>query len=514
MKKYSMLSFLLIGIFFATCSTKGQKGQDDQSAKIKPNILFLLAEDISTDLECYGMQGVKTPVLNQLASDGIQFMNAYGNNSICSPSRSNMMVGVHQNISNTQHHRSNRDIPLMEPYKPITSYLRDAGYTCIIGSNLVRQNGQKIDVNFKHTMIGEWDGKNNFGLFDKKHEVLPEDQPFFQQVTLHVTHRGGWWNGVRAQSKHKVDPAAVSLPPYYADTPVIREDWAKYLDQMEYMDNEVGLLLKDLEAKGMRDNTIIIFIGDNGRCNVRGKGYLYEPGLHLPLIVNWPAALTGGKKEERLVASVDVAATILHAAGVEIPDYMTARSIIKEDNEPREYVYSARDLWDEILEQSRAITTTEYRYIKNNITDQSYDAHQAYLEFYRPAVHVMRGLNEKNELTELQSKFFEPTKPKEELYDRINDPYETVNLIDHPEYQAVADKMRGYYEDWNTENHDYGLEEIIWENCPPPKSVEIMEWLNKERPEVIAKMKKGIEPGYGKLNKEYQKAQKNQEKSN
>jgi len=431
MNTLKSLLFVFCSFILLSCNSQQKSKTKTVDSKLKPNILFVLAEDISTDIESYGMKAVKTPVLNELAETGIQFMNAYGNNSICSPSRSNMMTGVHQNIINAQHHRSNREIPLANPYKPITSYLRDAGYTCIIGSDLVRQKGQKIDVNFKHQKLGNWDGKTEFGLFDKQHNVQPEDQPFFQQVTLHVTHRGGWWNSVRANSKHKVNPEDVELPPHYADDPTIRLDWAKYLDQMEYMDNEVGILLDDLESKGMRDNTIIIFIGDNGRCNVRGKGYLYEPGLHLPLIVNWPAGLTGGKKEERLVASVDVAATILEAAGVELPDYMTARSIIKEDENPREYIYSARDLWDEVLEQSRAITTKQYRYIKNNVTEQSYDAHQAYLEFYRPAVHIMRTLNENNELTELQSKFFDPTKPKEELYDRINDPFEINNLIDN-----------------------------------------------------------------------------------
>ena len=89
-------------------------------------------------------------------------------------------------------------------------------------------------------MLGEYDGKQKFGLFDKKHEVLATDQPFFQQVTLHVTHRGGWWNSVRANSTHKVHPDSIALPPYYADTPLIREDWAKYLDQMEYMDMKWG----------------------------------------------------------------------------------------------------------------------------------------------------------------------------------------------------------------------------------------------------------------------------------
>ncbi len=495
--------FTTLIIVLSTVFTSCSQQRKEEQKQIKPNILFVLAEDISTDLECYGMEAVKTPVLNKLAETGVQFMNAYGNNSICSPSRSNMMVGVHQNITNTQHHRSNRNIPLAAPYKPITSYLRENGYTCIIGNPLVRAEGKKIDVNFKHQAVGDWNGEDAFGLFDKKGAFLPKDQPFFSQVTLHVTHRGGWWNSVRNSSTHKVDPNAVKLPPHYADTPEIREDWAKYLDQMEYMDNEIGLLLADLEEKGMRDNTIIIFIGDNGRCNVRGKGYLYEPGLHLPLIVNWPAGLTGGKKDARLVASVDVAATILDAAGIDLPEYMTARSIIKEDEEPREYIYSARDLWDEVLEQSRAITTHDFRYIKNNITNQSYDAHQAYLEFYRPAVHIMRGLNEKNELTDLQAKFFADSKEPEELYDIVNDPFEINNLIDNSDYKDIADKMRGYYSDWNAKNHDFGLDPINWENCPPPKSVEIMKWLKDEKPAIIEMMKKGIEPNYGKLSKEY-----------
>ena len=497
MNPYKNLSFIILFVSLSVC-TQAQKNQ-------RPNILFILSEDMSTDLECYGMKAVKTPILNQLAATGIQYMNAYGTNSICSPSRSNMITGVHQNIINAQHHRSNRNIPLAAPYKPITSYLRDAGYTCIIGNELVKAAGQKIDVNFKHSKLGAWDGVNEFGLFDKTNNFTKEDQPFFSQVTLHVTHRGDWWNNIRSQSKHKVNPNDIALPPHYADTPGIREDWAKYQDQIEYMDHEVGLLLEDLEKKGMRENTIIIFIGDNGRCNIRGKGYLYEPGLHLPLIVNWPAGITGGKKETRLVASVDVAATILEAANIELPSYMTSRSMIKEDPKPRTYIYSARDLWDEILEQSRAITTHEYRYIKNNITEQSYDAHQAYLEFYRPAVHLMRPLAEQGALTALQQSFFNDTKAPEELYDIINDPFETNNLISYPEYKEVALEMRAYYDDWNAKNHDFGLDPINWENCPPPNATAIIKWLEKEKPEVIEQMKQGIEPGFGKLSKQYKK---------
>ena len=477
------------------------------SKKIRPNILWVMAEDIGPDLQCYDMPGVKTPVLDKLAKEGVLYTKAYGANSICSPSRSNMITGVHQNIINAQHHRSNRQIPLKAPYKPITSYLRAAGYTCILGSEWVRGKGRKIDVNFKHRAIGDWDGKTEFGLFDKFDTITPKDQPFFSQVTLTVTHRGGHWNAIREQSEHKVDPEAVILPPYYADHQVIREDWAKYLDQIEYMDYEMGLLLNDLEKKGLKENTIVIFIGDNGRCNIRGKGYLYDPGLHLPLIVNWPAGLNGGKKDDRLVSSIDVAASILDMAGVELPEYMTAIPFINTEEKGRDYVYSARDLWDEVLEQSRAITTDRYRYIKNNITNVPYDAQQAYLEFYRPAVHIMRDLKEKGKLTELQARFFN-AKETEELYDLVNDPFETTNLIGQPAYKKTAEQMRAYYRDWNEKNHDFGLDPIDWKNAPPPKAVAILEWLKKERPEVIEQMKQGIEPGFGAWSRAYKNRQK------
>tara|TARA_R110002049_G_scaffold45604_2_gene132935 strand:+ start:48893 stop:50425 length:1533 start_codon:yes stop_codon:yes gene_type:complete len=500
---------MLVLVLFVNCKKPHNVTNENTKEKALPNILFVLAEDISTDLECYGMHAVKTPILNNLAKTGIQFMNAYGNNSICSPSRSNMITGVHQNITNTQHHRSNRDKPLANPYKPITSYLRDAGYTCIIGNNLVSGGSNKIDVNFKHQAIGNWNGETEFGLFDKQGSFETKDQPFFAQVTLNTSHRGSWWDEIRKISTHKVDPKDVVLPPYIADTPEIRLDWAKYLDQIEYVDYEMGLLIEELEKKGMRDNTLIIFIGDNGRCNIRGKGYLYQSGLHLPLIANWPAELTGGKKDFRLVASIDVAATILGSADIALPNYMTSRNILKTDENPREYIYSARDLWDEVLEQSRAITTHNFKYIKNNITTKPQDRHQAYLEFYRPALHIMRRLKEEGKLTELQKQFFEPAKASEELYDIVNDPFETNNLIHDENYQEQANKMRGYYYDWNTKHTDLGFDKQTIENVSNSEAAAILKWIKKVHPEAIEQMKKGLEPGFTKYAKEYKKVKNN-----
>lgn len=124
-----------------------------------------------------------------------------------------------------------------------------------------------------------------FGLFDKYDEMLPSDAPFFSQITLYVTHRGDWWKRIRSESKHPVDPAAVQLPAYMADHPRIREEFACYLDQVEYMDAEVGMILDRLEQRGLADNTVVFFIGDNGRADIRAKGFLYDHGTRVPMIV-------------------------------------------------------------------------------------------------------------------------------------------------------------------------------------------------------------------------------------
>lgn len=490
MKNYISIFLLVI---FTTGFVNAQ-------TKEKPNIIWLMAEDIGPDIECYGMAAVKTPVLNKLAETGIKFTNAFCTNPICSPSRSAMMTGVHQNKINAHNHRSNRDVKLSAEVQPFTFHLRNAGYTCILGNHGVMGKGRKTDVNFKSKALGKWDGKENFGLFDKYDTFSKEDQPFFAQIQLVVTHRGDWWDGVREQSKHKVNPDEVVLPPYMADHPTVRLDWAKYLDQMEYMDNEVGMLIQDLKDKGIYENTVIIFIGDNGRCNIRGKGYLFDPGLHIPLIVNWPNGIKPNQVRKEVVSSTDITASILDLAGIEVPKYMTGKSFMQKDFS-REFVYSARDLWDEIMERSRSLSSGKYKYIRNDMPWVSYDAHQAYLEFYRPAVHVMRLLKFEDKLSDEQKVFFENTKPKEQLFDLQNDPHELNNLADNPEYKKILDKLRIQLSETEKEmtSEDATFQPVV------PKAVNIIDWLKYTKPEVYQEMLNGKEVGFQEYSKLYRK---------
>ncbi|MEL7530682.1 MAG: sulfatase [Bacteroidota bacterium] len=504
MKATTLLYFLTI----VCCLGLACEQASEQTDRQPPNIIWLMAEDIGQDLACYGVPALQTPVLDQLAAEGIRYTQCYSTNPICSPNRSAMMLGTHQNISNTQHHRSYRESPLMEPFAPITHYLREAGYQCIVGNSLVHGKGAKTDVNFLNQKWGTWDGKENLGLFDTLVDFSSVQEPFFAQIQLAVTHRGDWWQEIHAQSSDPVDPSAVELPPYMADHPLVREDWARYLDQIEYMDAEVGALMSSLRENGLADNTIVIFIGDNGRCNIRGKGYLYQPGIQIPLIV-WGAGADSGIVSDRLVDVTDISASILDLAGAERPSHLTGIPFMgRDDLAPKPFVYAARDIWDEVVERSRSVTDGRYKYIRHYIPEQPFDAQQAYLEFYRPAVHIMRQLNSEGSLNPLQSHFFAPTKAPEEFFDLKTDPHETVNLIDEPAYQAEVKRMQAYVREWQSEHHDHGLDPIDWEQIVDPSAVHLIDWLKAEHPEVIAQMKAGEEPGFSKWMKAFREAEK------
>ncbi len=502
--KQKIILLALMSCIIFSCKNKvNSKPQEEFTENGKPNIIWLMAEDMSTDLECYGMPDVKTPNLNKMASEGVLFKNAFVTNPICSPSRSAMMLGTHQIKSNTHHHRSNREVPLDSQFKPFTSLLRDAGYTTILGHHGVKGKGRKIDVNFKHQPLGPWDGKTQFGLFDKYDTFEKEDQPFFAQIQLVVTHRGEWWSEVRNQSKHPVDSKTVTLPPYFADTPAIRLDWAKYLDQIEYMDDEVGMIFNELEEKGMADNTIVIFIGDNGRCNIRGKGYLQDTGLRIPFIVYYPSKFKGGEIKKEVISATDITASIVDFAGIDVPSYMTGKPIFSDDFD-REYIYAARDLWDEIEEKSRAITSGDWSYIRNDKPEVPYDTHQAYLEFYRPAVHVMRKLYKEGKLNDNQKPFFEPFKPNEELYNLKTDPYQLKNLAGNPKYENVLEELR---------QKTLKFDSLITPSSNtyiPNKMTSplVVEWLKSELPHEYAKMLSGEEIGYKRITNLYNERHK------
>ena len=422
-------------------------------AQDTPNIVWIMAEDIGPDIACYGHKGLQTPNIDRIAAEGIKLTRAYTNNPICSPARSSMITGMHQNVIGAHNHRSHRGdgYNLPEPVTTMTHLLRQAGYYTSNGNGY----GAKTDLNFNLTDAQKplFDGNNWSGRSN--------GQPFFAQIQLKVTHRNnaitGWQNN-RANSSDPVNPADIELPPYLPDVPEVREDWALYLDQMEVADREVGEILQRLENENILDNTMVIFIGDNGRCQVRGKGYVYEDGVLVPAVIRWPGKIVPGTVSDELVPMIDMVAQILVAAGVEVPAYMNGRPFLENSAEDREYVFVARDRWDEIMDKCRAVIGKRFKLVRNDMAMVPWDAGQRYLENsgVRPLLPTLRTMYTNGEMDSIQAQFFQPVKPSLQLFDLENDPWETVNLANDPAHKVLLDSLMEKLRQWETEAGDMG----------------------------------------------------------
>lgn len=419
----------------------------------KPNIVWIMSEDIGTDLACYGTKGLQTPNLDNMAQDGLRLTRAYTTNPICSPSRSSMMTGMHQNSIDVHNHRSHRGdgYKLPQSMGTLTSLLRQEGYYTANGNGY----NAKTDLNFnlRNSQKPLFDGND----WSKRQN----GQPFYAQITLQKTHRNKSidnWENIRANSPDPVDPSKIELPPYLPDKQEVRYDWALYLDQMEHVDGQVGAILKRLKDENILDNTMVIFIGDNGRCQVRGKGYLYEDGVNVPAIIRYPAKITAGTVSDELVPMIDIVAQILFEAGVSIPSYMQGRPFLENSAFNREFVFVARDRWDEIMEKSRSVIGKRFKLIRNDMALVPYDADQGYLNNsgVRPILPQLRTMFTNGELNPVQAQFFQPQKPEIQLFDLENDPWEINNLAGDTAHSDMVDSLMKKLAEWEREENDLG----------------------------------------------------------
>ena len=433
------------GISAAAISLAGCGGVFSRQPAKRPNIVWIMAEDISTELGCYGHPAVKTPNLDRLAGDGIRYTHAFCTAPSCTPSRNAMMTGVYQTKTDTQDQRR-RGITLPKGMKPITHLLREAGYYTSVGCGY----SDKTDLNFKAEALFD----------DKDWRTRQQSQPFFAQISLPITHRQSkGWGYVRRQSQHPVSAKEVQLPPYFPDHPVCRKDWAEYLDALEKMDSQVGEILKRLETEGISENTVVIFIGDNGRCHLRAKCWLYDGGIHVPLIIRRPGRLKSGSVNDDMISMIDISATILDIAGVRLPAYLDGHPIIGPRAKKRDHIFSARDLIDEVMDHIRCVRTRQFKYIRNYTPENGY--HECkYVQDHRPMLKVIKSLHAEGKLTETQQLLLAKTKPKEELYDLWADQHEVNNLAQSPEHQQTLKKLRILLDEWIADTRDTGLAQI------------------------------------------------------
>ncbi len=280
----------------------------------RPNILWIIAEDLCPDLGCYGEPLVKTPNIDKLASEGARYTNAFTTAPVCSASRSAFMTGMYQTSIGVHHHRSHRydNYRLPGPVKVITDYFRQEGYFTSNCAGLKWGKPGKTDFNFK--------AEKPFDGTDWRQRK--EGQLFYAQINFSETHRV-----FKRDAENPIDENKVKLPPYYPDHAIARRDWANYLEHVQILDKKVGKVLKRLEDDGLADNTIVFFFGDHGRPHIRGKQFLYEGGIWVPLIIRWPGHIKPRTVVDDLVSAIDFGPTSLKLAGIEPPKHMEGQII-------------------------------------------------------------------------------------------------------------------------------------------------------------------------------------------
>ncbi|WP_020532090.1 sulfatase-like hydrolase/transferase [Flexithrix dorotheae] len=438
------LSFIyLITITFFACSPS----EENKENLPPPNILWIVSEDNSPLLGCYGDTFATTPVLDKLATEGVLYENAFATAPVCAPSRSTLITGVYPPSMGTEHMRSYYPIPSAFKFYPF--YLKEAGYYCT--------NNSKKDYNTAKDQESAWDESSNKATYKNR----KEGQPFFAIFNLGVSHESSVHKSIpNEELRH--DPATVPIPPYHPRTPEMEHDWAQYYDKVEDMDTQVGEILAELEKEGLAENTIVFYYSDHGGVLGRSKRFLYESGLHIPLIIRFPekykhlASGAANSRTDQIVTFLDFAPTLLSLAGITIPDHMQGQAFLGDQKKPeRKYSHSFRGRMDEVYDMGRSVRNKKYRYTRNYMPHRIYGQYLEYL-WKAPSMPSWENAYKNGELNEIQSAFWE-TKPAEELYDCEADPHNVNNLANDPAFKAVLDEMRQANKEWILNNKDIGF---------------------------------------------------------
>ncbi|QGJ68876.1 N-sulfoglucosamine sulfohydrolase [Planctomycetales bacterium 10988] len=472
-RRFRFLGILSVACFllFASLSSQSTAKAEDETP---PSILWITCEDMSPHLGCYGDHTVATPNIDRLAAEGVRYTKAFGTYGVCAPNRHTIIMGMYPVSTGAMAMRTWKRtgalhmikdpellaIPTYEATPPAEAhcfpeYLQAAGYYCT--------NNSKTDYQFDNP-IAAWNESSRTAHYRNRPDP---DQPFFAVFNNTTTHESGVF---KQRSPQVVDPNEVPLPPFYPDTEIVRRDVARHYDNIVAMDEWVGKILKDLEKDGLLEKTIIFFYSDHGDGLPRHKRWVYDSGIHVPLIVRFPHKKEAGTVNDELVSFVDLAPTVLSLAGVDIPKHFQGQAFLgPEKVDPRDYIYACRDRMDPAPETIRAVRDSRYKYIRN------YRPDLPYLGFvpYRNQQAIMQEILHMVESGDHQPnmwQFWAEKKPLEELYDTQNDPHEIHNLAADPAHFQKLAELRDAHEAWTKKTGDLGHiteDELIVHLWPP-----------------------------------------------
>lgn len=431
-----------------------------QTAKPNPpNIVWIVCEDLSPQhLESYGGTGGKTPFLNALAAESVQYNQVFATAGVCAPSRAALITGAYQTSIGAMHMRTlapsaaaldayppgfkGYSTLLPEGMRTYPELLRSAGY--------YTSNNSKEDYQFE-SPVTMWDDSSVKAHYRNRPDST---QPFFSIFNFTISHESQVW--MREHEELLVQPEEVSVPPVYPDDSLTRRVLARFITNAMRMDKQVGEVVAQLKEDGLYENTIIFFFSDHGDGMPYFKRELYDRGLRAPLLIKAPF-LKAGSQSNELISFVDFAPTLLSLAGIPIPESMQGQAFLgpQKSATPRKYSFAARDRMDSEYDRVRAVTDGEFKYIRNYMPEKpNYQNIQYRLQ--NPLMIHLLELNSKGLLNANQARWFAPTKPAEELYDTKADPWEFKNLIGNPLYEEKLRELRKAHEDWVLTYGDLG----------------------------------------------------------
>ncbi len=447
----------------------------------RPNILFLLAEDMSSHVGAFGDSVAVTPTLDRLAMEGIRYTNTFTTSPVCGPSRAAFITGVHQITTGTQHMRTSNLGYLAVPPKEVKAFpelLRKAGYYTYTDHKNDYQFSKVLTKTGPFTI---WDDEGRSAHWRNR----PNNTPFFAMINFSVTHESGifphhifprFWKeqGTLAYVlqlinqynrwglEDVVSPEDVVVPPYYPDTMIVRSDIARMYNNVNCMDGQVAAILKELEEDGLADSTIVIWTTDHGDGLPRAKRDLYDSGIKVPMIIRWPEAfrpkgVKPGDVDKRLISFIDLAPTILSLAGIDIPDFIQGQVAFgPKAGTTRTYVYAQRDRIDnDDIDRRRAVRDARFKYIRNYHPERA-AASKSPFSMHQLIQQELHMMNEKGLLKGPQTIWFQKPRPFEELFDTQHDPHEIANLSDDPVFQDILLRMREELDRWLEQTTDLG----------------------------------------------------------
>jgi arylsulfatase A-like enzyme len=448
------IPFLLILLCaLSACRNSDSVATQNPQSSGKPNILWIVAEDISPYLAAYGDSTAKTPNIDRLVREGVRYTNFFDVSGVCAPSRSSIITGMYPTSIGTDNMRTvhvvpgagipNHSVVLPPQIKMFSELMRKGGYYCT--------NNDKQDYQFVAPRSG-WDESSKSAHWRNR----PEGKPFFAVFNLGVTHESQIW--AKKNDPLLVNPDSVPLPPYYPDSPIIRKDVARMYSNIMEMDTQVGQLLKQLEEDGLLEKTIVFWYSDNGGPLPRGKREIYDTGIHVPLVIRFPDKKYAGDVNNDLVSFVDLAPTVLSLAGLPLPAYLQGYAFLgyAKATTPRKYVYAARDRMDSEYDIVRAVRDDRYKYIRNFQPEKPYIQDIA----YRKQMDLMNELlryEKEGKLNDIQKLWFRKTKTPEELYDTKADPFELHDLSGDPAYAGQLKRLSSELDRWISFTADKGF---------------------------------------------------------